>query len=48
MGGIYLRRFGWNVRFAECASGVNFGENLTILGFSNIRVGQGTSFMSGS
>jgi galactoside O-acetyltransferase len=27
---------------------VNFGENLTILGFSNIRVGQGTSFMSGS
>jgi galactoside O-acetyltransferase len=48
MGGIYLRRFGWNVRFAECARGVNFGENLTILGFSNIRVGQGTSFMSGS
>jgi len=48
MGGIYIRRFAWKVRFAECAKGVNFGEHLAIVGFSNIRVGQGTSFMSGS
>lgn len=48
MGGIYIRRFAWKFRFAGCGRKVNFGERLTILGFSSIRVGQGCSFMSGS
>jgi galactoside O-acetyltransferase len=48
IGGIYVRRLGWKARFADCAKNVNFGERLTILGFTNIRVGSGTSFMSGS
>jgi galactoside O-acetyltransferase len=48
VGGIYVRRLSWRFRFADCARGVNFGDNLTIVGFANIRVGTGTSFMSGS
>lgn len=48
LGGVYFRRFAWRFRFAGCGPKVNFAERLTILGFSNIRIGHGSSFMSGS
>ncbi len=48
MGGHYLRYFLWKNRFAYCGGGVWFGDRLVVTGFPTIRIGEGTSIMSGS
>lgn len=48
MGGHYLRLVTWRGRFASCGGQVYFGDRLIIDGLSNIRIGDGASFMSGS
>ena len=48
IGGGYIRNILWRTFFAEYGGGIYFGDNLTILPFSRIKVGQGVSFMSGS
>lgn len=48
MGGQYLRYFFWKDRFASCGGGVRFGDQLVVIGFPAIRIGEGTSIMSGS
>ncbi len=48
IGGQYLRRFVWKDRFGSCSKGVALGDRLVITGFPAIRIGEGTSIMSGS
>lgn len=48
MGGSYLRYFFWKNRLAHCGGGVRFGDRLVVTGFPAIRIGEGTSIMSGS
>lgn len=48
MGGQFLRYFFWKSRFAYCGRGVCFGDRLVVTGFPAIRIGEGTSIMSGS
>lgn len=48
LGGQRLRRIFWKNRFAYCGSGVSLGDQLVISNFSAIRIGAGTSIMSGS
>lgn len=46
IGGQHLRYLIWKTRFAYCGEGVRFGDQLVVTGFSAIRIGAGTSFMS--
>lgn len=48
MGGYHLRYYLWKKTFLYCGEGVRFGDRLVITGFPSIRIGEGTSIMSGS
>jgi acetyltransferase-like isoleucine patch superfamily enzyme len=48
IGGYYLRSFFWKQRFAYCGRGVRLGDRLIVTGFQAIRIGDGTTIMSGS
>lgn len=48
VGGHRLRFAFWKDRFASCGEAVYFGDGLTIAGFPAIRIGEGSSIMSGS
>mgnify|MGYP003593431256 CR=1 FL=1 len=47
-GGFFLREWVYRKRMKNLGGGVHFGDRITIDGFSNISVGNETSFMSGS
>ncbi len=48
LGGQRLRLTFWKNRFAYCGRDVRLGDQLVISGFPAIRIGEGTSIMSGS